>query len=154
MPAVDGSTDASGLGTFSYVGQQKARYECYHCGFETWLYEFNPAERQCPICKEEKALVRVGHQEFRWGAGEWVGVASVAMNREASMAESGSVPSAKRSEHSRVPHHTEYRILTSYTAMVLEASVKDYLKDGWKPQGGLSHWNGTWSQAMVKDIST
>ena len=30
--------------------------------------------------------------------------------------------------------------------------INEAIKDGWVPQGGISCWNGTSSQAMVREV--
>ena len=51
----------------------------------------------------------------------------------------------------------EYKIVTALSTALLEIYVKDYVKNGWKPTGGVAVRKGGWadldeySQAMVKE---
>lgn len=47
----------------------------------------------------------------------------------------------------------EYIILRAVTLPELEKKVNEYIKQGWRPQGGVTHYNtGTnHSQAMIKE---
>lgn len=50
---------------------------------------------------------------------------------------------------------TEYRIYSGVTPIILEESVKDKLRDGWKLCGGPFHvpgkWGGRYYQAMTHE---
>lgn len=45
----------------------------------------------------------------------------------------------------------EYNILTGFYTFDLEKAVRDYIKDGWKPQGGVTKGHELLYQAMIKE---
>lgn len=50
----------------------------------------------------------------------------------------------------------QYKIVSEGSQWSLEEKVRDSLKDGWKPQGGVCFtyhggFRETWAQAMVKE---
>jgi len=44
----------------------------------------------------------------------------------------------------------DYKILYELHAQTLQADVKNHIKNGWVPQGGIARGEGMWAQAMVK----
>ncbi|MCP4325889.1 MAG: DUF1737 domain-containing protein [Alteromonadales bacterium] len=45
-----------------------------------------------------------------------------------------------------------YEILTTVSLFNLESAVNEYISKGWTPQGGLFIYNGSYSQAMIKEL--
>ena len=49
-----------------------------------------------------------------------------------------------------------YKITVAYSSAELSILVNDYIKMGWKPQGGVTFvWDSgreKWAQAMVKEV--
>ena len=48
----------------------------------------------------------------------------------------------------------EYKILHDYDIPLLENAVSEHLKDGWKPQGGVSVFSALWVQDSEEHLES
>lgn len=48
--------------------------------------------------------------------------------------------------------HKEYEVVSTVSKPSLISTVNSLMKDGWKPQGGVSYLNGLFYQAMVRGV--